>query len=56
MRHVNFDEIDEVALQVVRADMARIYGEPLPKPAEEPPVAWAEATGKFPKLLLKQAG
>lgn len=28
MRKFNFDEIDDVVLQVVRNDMARIYGEP----------------------------
>lgn len=51
----NFDEIDDIALAVVRADMARIYNEPLQKHAQPAPVSIEETSSRLPMFLRPQA-
>lgn len=55
MRGFNFDDIDELALQVVRADMARVHKEPLVRP--EPTVSQQVEIDfdELPMFLRRQA-
>lgn len=55
MRSFNFDEIDDIALAVVRTDMARIYGEVVQEPKQVEPQVDETGTFKLPMFLRRQA-
>jgi hypothetical protein len=52
---IHIDETDEIAMSVVRADMARIYGEAVKRQASSPPVVDDDTTDELPVFLRRQA-
>lgn len=55
MRKFNFDEIDDIALEIVRADMARAHNEPVQMPKQPEPPSIEETGSWLPMFLRPQA-